>query len=235
MVAGRPNTDERQFDLSPPLTLKIVQGRGGTCKFPVRIRNLSARGVTLATGQTPGNLNLEGAHGRESVIHLPEGEISEIRGTLLYARPGGEGNPETIFGLEFATPNLKVRRALEEHLLAHPQDLKNMWDNWDALQEELEASRFVQTSLREDGPFSRSAGADPRSVPVAPQAPKESTPSDHTVYWVGIGAVLGGLSIYFLAPEKYLLFGVILAVYGSLTIAGKSIWTMWQRRAWSQE
>ena len=65
---------------------------------------------------------------------------------------------------------------------------------------------------------------------AGPQAPKAASPSESAIYWVGFGAVLAGLSVYFLAPESYRLFGVILAAYGSLTIAGKGMWSFFKNQ-----
>jgi phage shock protein PspC (stress-responsive transcriptional regulator) len=67
------------------------------------------------------------------------------------------------------------------------------------------------------------------------QPPPPAPAADTAYYWVGVGGVLAGLCIYFLAPETYRLFGVILAVYGTLTIAGKSVWSLMQKRPRSQE
>jgi hypothetical protein len=215
--------------VSKPLTLEILQGKGPSHQFPVRVRSLSARGVILTTGQAPRDLNLEGCASRDSVIHLPTGEIREIHGSLMWARPRGEDEPEVVFGLELSSSNLKVRRALEEQLLAYPQDLKNLWDHWDAMYEDHEvfgsgqrgSPKGAQAPPVEPSPKPRKRKAVPTQQPLPA--------SDHTFYWVGFGAVLAGLSVYFLAPESYRLFGVILAIYGSLTIAGKSVWSLVHR------
>jgi hypothetical protein len=111
------------------LILEIFPGRGSSQQFPVRIRSLSARGVILTAGQVPGDLDLESCASSDSVIHLPTGEVPEVKGNLIWARPRDEDGDEVVFGLELSSSNLKVRRALEEQLLAYPQDLKNMWDH----------------------------------------------------------------------------------------------------------
>lgn len=235
MVRETPSNNQTRREPPLPLTLEIFQGRGESRQFPVRIRSLSARGVILTTGQAPGDLDLKDAAGRDSVIHLPAGEVAKIRGSLLWARPQDEGDPEVVLGLELSNSNLKVRRALEEQLLACPHDLKNLWDHWDAMYDDLEPSRSGQPFFRESHRLSPSEPAVARSENLVPQPQSAVPPSNHTVYWVGIGAVLAGLGFYFLAPEVYRLFGVILAAYGSLTMAGKSVWSMWQNRTWSRE
>jgi hypothetical protein len=99
MVTAHPTSDTRRPEGLQPLTLEIIQGRGASQRFPVRIRNLSARGVILTAGQVPGDLNLESCASSDSVIHLPTGEIREIRGNLIWARPRGEDDDEVVFGL----------------------------------------------------------------------------------------------------------------------------------------
>jgi len=218
-----------------PLTLEISQGRGESRQFPVMVKSLSARGVILATYLAPDDLNLEGSVGQESIIHLSGGEISKVRGSLLWARPRGPGEPEVVFGLELSNSNLKVRRALEEQLLAYPQDLKNLWDHWDAIYEDHEFFRAEQPAYRDSPKTSRLAAASARSQAAPPQDQPAVKHSDPTYYWVGAGAVLAGVGFYFLAPETYRLFGVILAAYGSLTIAGKSVWAMFSNRSQLRE
>jgi len=229
MVMESPTSNQRRPEVPLPLTLEIFQGRGASQQFPVRIRSLSARGVILTTGQAPGDLNLESCPSSDSIIHLPAGEIRKIRGNLIWARPRGEDGSEVVFGLELSSSNLKVRRALEEQLLAYPQDLKNLWDHWDAMQEDHEV---FGSSQRGSPNGAKAPPVEPSPKPRARTAVPSQQPlpaSDHTYYWVGFGAVLAGLSVYFLAPESYRLFGVILAIYGSLTIAGKSVWSLVHR------
>lgn len=235
MVTENATTDQQRPDLPLPLILEIFQERGASQQFPVMVRSLSARGVILATGQAPGDLNLDGSTGRDSVIHLPTGEIREIRGNLMWARPREEPDPEVVFGLELSNSNLKVRRALEEQLLAYPQDLKNLWDHWDAVHDDYEVFGVGQSVSRTSPKAPQAEPVIPPSEPVAFQAQQPFPSSDRAVYWVGVGAVLAGLSIYFLALDSYRLFGVILAAYGSLTIAGKSVWSLVKKRPRTQE
>ena len=218
-----------------PLILEILQGRGASQQIPVRVRSLSARGVILASGQALDDLNLDGSTGSDSVIYLPTGEIREIRGNLLWARPHGEADSEVVFGLELSSSNLKVRRALEEQLLAYPQDLKNLWDHWDAVHDDYEGFGSGQPVSHKGQQVSRAEKPAPAAAAATSQIKPTFPASDHTFYWVGVSAVLAGLGIYFLAPQSYRLFGVILAVYGSLTIAGKSVWSLMKKPSQSQE
>ena len=83
MVAEHSMSGGGRPEAPQPLTLEIFQERGVSQQFPVRIRSLSARGVILAAGQVPGDFNVESCASSDSVIHLPTGEIREIRGNLL--------------------------------------------------------------------------------------------------------------------------------------------------------
>lgn len=226
MVMESPTGNHKHAEAPVPLLLEIQQGNDPPRQFPVRIRSLSARGVILASEQVPRDLDLEGAWERDSIIYLPTGEIREIRGSLLWTRSQGEVEPGVVFGIELASPNLKVRRALEEQLLAYPQDIKNLWDHWDAVHEEYEGFGSGRPVNQPEQP---AASLPSRPLVVqskAAQTPEDTPVSDHTIYWVGLGAVLAGLAVYSLAPEFYRLFGAILAIYGSVTIIGKGVWSL---------
>jgi hypothetical protein len=160
--------------------------------------------------------------------------MREVRGNLIWARPRGEDGSEVVFGLELSSSNLKVRRALEEQLLAYPQDLKNMWDHWDAVYDDYEVGGFGQPVSQKGPKAPRVEPPVAKTAARASQPPPPLTAPDSAYYWVGFGGALAGLSVYFLAPESYRLFGVILAVYGTLTIAGKSVWSLVQKRPRSQ-
>jgi len=188
--------------------------------------------VILTATEVPGDFQGEDCIGRDAVIHLPTGEVRQVRGSLIRARPRGEEDSEVVFGVELASSNLKVRRALEEQLLAYPQDLKNMWDHWDAVHDDYEVFG-AGPPVSPPGPKAPEPIPTPRE-PRASQPREKFTTPDNAFYWVGFGGVLAGLSIYFLAPETYRLFGVILAAYGSLTIAGKSVWSLMKKSPRSQ-
>ncbi len=235
MVTERA-TDSRNGPEKPaPLTLEIFQGAEPSRRFPVRVKSLSARGVILISDQAPRDLLQQDLLNRDSLIHLPQGEVREIRGNILWAHPrnGEEGDgSEMEFGLELGSSNLKVRRALEDHLQNYPPDLKNLWDHWDAVQDEhTVSSPGSHWGRNRRAPLRESGSPPPVRELETPEAPPAS---DNTVYLVGFGAVLVGLAVYFLAPEAYRLFGVILSIYGSLTIAGKSVWSLLQRSPRSQ-
>jgi hypothetical protein len=190
--------------------------------------------VTLAAAEVPGDLKVENCSSGDAVIRLPEGEIREIRGNLIWARPQGGDDPEAVFGLELSSSNVKVRRALEEQLQDYPADLKNMWDHWDAVHEEYEGFGAGQPAAPAAKPASWTAAPAPPQEARASGPPGKSSTSDQAYYLVGFGGVAAGLSVYFLAPESYRLFGIILAAYGGLTIAGKSVWSLMQKRPRSQ-
>jgi hypothetical protein len=226
MVTAHAASGDGRAVAPQSLILEIFPERGGPQQLPVRIRSLSARGVILTAGQVPADLDLENCASSDAVIHLPTGEIPEVKGNLIWARPRGEDGNEVVFGLELGSSNLKVRRALEEQLLGYPQDLKNMWDHWDAVYDDYEAFGDGQPAAQQ---APKPLRVEPTPAPKAVRAPQPAPPvsaSDVAFYWVGFGGALAGLGIYFLAPETYRLFGVILAVYGTLTIAGKSVWSL---------
>lgn len=52
---------------------------------------------------------------------------------------------------------------------------------------------------------------------------------DQAVYLAGASAVVAGMALYLLGSESLKLFGAILAIYGCLTVAAKSVWAMWGR------
>lgn len=232
MVMESPSGNQKSEEMPLPLILEIPQGSEPAQQFQVRIRSLSARGAILASDQVPDDLDLDGVTGRDSIIYLPSGEIREIRGNLLWARPHDDIPPEVVFGIELSNPNLKVRRALEEQLAACPQDIKNLWDHWDAVQDDYEG---VGSGPPDSHQSQEAAPVQPRSpAPEVSESPPSSSGSDYTIYWVGLGAVLAGVGVYYLAPETYRLFGAILAVYGSLTIVGKGVWSLVKKTPPSQ-
>jgi Tfp pilus assembly protein PilZ len=59
--------------------------------------------------------------------------------------------------------------------------------------------------------------------------------ADYAVYLVAAIAIGGGTGLYFLGPESLKLYGSILAIYGCLMMAGKSVWAMWQERVVARE
>jgi hypothetical protein len=59
--------------------------------------------------------------------------------------------------------------------------------------------------------------------------------ADQAVYLVGIAAMAGGMGLYIIGPESLKLFGSIMAIYGCLMMAAKSVWTLWQERTIPEE
>ncbi len=109
-----------------------------------------------------------------------------------------------------------------------------MWDHWDAVYDDYEVFGGGQPAPAQEprAPQPEAAVIHPETRTLKPLEEPET--SDRAYYWVGFGGVLAGLAVYFLAAETYRLFGVILAAYGSLTIAGKGVWSLMQRRPRSQ-
>jgi hypothetical protein len=120
--------------------LEILAPAEGGLPFhlPVVIKSLSAGGVILEVHYPPEGLDLREFQGRGGLIHLPlsgNGREMTIRGTVLWTRPQASDNPNFLMGLELAEPTLEMRQALEDHLPIATKDIKELWDNWDRLQE----------------------------------------------------------------------------------------------------
>ncbi len=58
---------------------------------------------------------------------------------------------------------------------------------------------------------------------------------DQGFYLVALAAVVGGLALYFTASGGVKVWGSIAAIYGSLMMAGKSLWSMWRRTVNSKQ
>ena len=98
MITESQTSNQKSAEMPLPLILEIAQGNEPSQQFAVRIRSLSARGVILTSGQVPGGYNLKGGSGRGAIIHLPTGEIREIRGSLLWARSHGDIDGRMVLG-----------------------------------------------------------------------------------------------------------------------------------------
>lgn len=61
--------------------------------------------------------------------------------------------------------------------------------------------------------------------------PLPTISSDPKIYFVGMAVFLGGLVLHFTGPNHFKAMGSIMAFYGSLVIAGYSLWNMWRHRA----
>lgn len=64
-------------------------------------------------------------------------------------------------------------------------------------------------------------------------APAVASASSQGIYLVCLGAVLGGVALCFLGPENMNFFGLLLIIYGSLTLAVKSVWAILRERVMS--
>jgi hypothetical protein len=240
MMSREALREECQIRESSPIVLEMASAPDGrtVSPLPVQLKSLSARGVILAARPVDASSLDQVWEGRQAKLHLPAdgtAGLSHIHTQVLWTRLSENGEGEVLVGLALEEPNLRTRQSLEAHLPQYPRDLKNLWDHWDQMQEERAAAATVAQ-----------ASAPPvRPAPAAPRPPVESvlqqgqregeantTPaSDMPIYLVGLGSVGAGVSLYFLGPDSYQMFGAILAVYGSLSIAGKSVWTMCRRTA----
>jgi len=58
--------------------------------------------------------------------------------------------------------------------------------------------------------------------------------AEQAAYLVGVGAVAAGTTLYLAGPDTLKLYGCILALYGCLMMAAKSLWSLWRGRAASR-
>jgi len=58
--------------------------------------------------------------------------------------------------------------------------------------------------------------------------------AEQAAYLVGVGAMAAGTTLYLTGPENLKLFGSIMALYGCLMMAAKSIWSIWRARTASR-
>ncbi|MBM4285125.1 MAG: PilZ domain-containing protein [Deltaproteobacteria bacterium] len=241
MVAGRlgrqedhpPDYSGRRDDA---LVLEIVRpGEEDVVFLPMRLQSMSAQGVTLEglPGQM-GELPAEPA-GHPVTIHLPadrDGGLTHIPATLLWTRVRHQGSQGRLLaGLELEEPSLRVRQALEAYLPQYPRDLKGLWDHWDRSQEEqapappvvIAATPPVLTEPSRHAPRMESA------LPAETAAEPSSHSLDFPIYLVALGSAAVGLLLFTFGPESLQAYGAILAIYGSLAMGARSVWTMWQR------
>ena len=191
---------EVRAEEATPIYLEIVkgQGEGEALQFPVRMKSLAAGEGILEGYRCPEELDIRELVGREVIIHTPATEEalpSEVRGWVLWARPGAGPGPDLFLGLGLAEPDLQVPKSWQEQMSLHPGDIEGLWNLWDQVQDEQRDNK-----------------------------------SDQTFYLLGTLGILGGLILGFLGPEPAKFWGLLAAIYGSLVIGGKSLWSLWQNR-----
>lgn len=104
--------------------------------FPVGVAGLSAGGVILTTADASGKFGSLHLEGRKATIRLPQvpdGDLGQIQGRVLWTRPEEGKAGEYAVALELAEPDLRVRKVLEDRLEDYPRDIKELWDQWDLL------------------------------------------------------------------------------------------------------
>jgi hypothetical protein len=195
-----PQSQEVRAEEATPIHLEIVrgQGKGEALQFPVRIKSLAAGEGILEGYRCPEELDIRELVGREVIIHTPATEAapsSEVRGWVLWARPGAGPGPDLFLGLGLAEPDLEVPKSWQEQMALQPGDVEGLWNLWDQLQEE-----------------------------------QRDYKSDQTFYLLGTLAILGGLILGFFGPEASKFWGFLAAIYGSLLMGGKSLWSLWRNR-----
>lgn len=185
--------------------LEIVNGAGPgkAWQFPVRLKSLAPGEGILEGSQCPDELDIRELVGQKAIIHTPafgEAPLSQVRGRVLWTRPGAGPDQNFLLGLRLEEGDFKVPQVWQEQLSLHPGDLQDLWDLWDRVHEE-----------------------------------QRNDKSDQTFYLLGTLGILGGLILGFFGPESASFWGILAAIYGSLVIGGKSLYSLWRNRGKSRE
>jgi hypothetical protein len=210
-----------------PLTLAIP---GNTPEddltLAITVKNISTASILLqTTSEEPPDRTGE-LRGRPACIRLASGSGSgpvEVAGKILWVRSDAADPDTWTIGLEFAEAlSPGTRHALEAQMEIVHKDIKELWNQWDMLHGRQAAATpaVVRVLKPEVQPL-----VPPVQTPVRPE-----TGSARGTYLVGFGVMAAGTGMQFLG-EDYLRFsGLVLIIYGSIIVAGKSLWGMWQLR-----
>jgi hypothetical protein len=134
---------------APDFEITAPGGGAPPYHLPVKIKSLSAGGVIMEVHYPPGGLDLRELQGRGGIINLPaavNGAGMTIQGQVQWTRPQGSDNPYFLLGLELDAPSLEARQALEDQLAIASKDIKELWDQWDRLQEKKPPAPRPQSS-----------------------------------------------------------------------------------------
>jgi hypothetical protein len=112
-------------------------------QFPVVIRNLAAGVVTLELKNPWFNLNWKTLKGLGVCLRLLSAgtdEVTDIRGTVTWAKPALQGSSNLSLGLELATPTPATHKLLSGHIPHTSDDIKGLWDRWDEARQSSSAA-----------------------------------------------------------------------------------------------
>ena len=146
-MASGPFKPEVKTTGYPCLRLEVAGQEGATpLLIPVRIRNLSMGGVTLAVTNPWGIADWERYRGADCVLRVedPKGkEVVNIRAKIAWTKFGGNGQPPLSLGLHMVKPSSEALQRLSNLLPHTSQDIKGLWDRYDQVQKTPGQSHLV--------------------------------------------------------------------------------------------
>jgi hypothetical protein len=123
---------------SPSLRLEIAGRKDSTpLLIPVLLQNLSMGGAILAVNNPWGITDWDRYQGENCVLRMEDlgtREVTDIRGTISWAKVGGMGQPPLSLGVQLVRPPEKALKRLSNLLTHTSQDIKGLWDRYDQVQ-----------------------------------------------------------------------------------------------------
>lgn len=191
---------------SPDFEILAAAGQGPPYHLPIVVKSLSATGVILEVHFPPEGLNLKELQGRGTIIHLP---VTGNGGKMAIRGKVLWSRPQV--GND---PLFLLGLELEDPTLEVRQ----------ALEDQLPIATKDIKELWDQWDQSRET----------PRPPPDAS-SQQGIYLVGMGVVLGGLGVQLWGPENVKSLGFILVLYGCITLAVKSLCTLWRQRRNAKE
>lgn len=130
---GGASTEERG---SLMIEIGLKPGEVPLC-IPVRVQNFTGGLLTLKVTQTINWVEWEALPGHDSHLRLPQsraGETETIDGKVTWVKASGPAGASVFLGMEVSQPVAQVQKLLEDQVLYTPQDIKDMWQQWDQVQ-----------------------------------------------------------------------------------------------------
>jgi len=119
-------------------------------QFPAKILNLSGGVVTLEVKNPWISLQWDTLKGQKGCLLLLSAgteEVTDIRGTVAWARQTAQGADNLSLGLELASSSLTAQKQLIEHIPHTSDDIKGLWDRWEEAQQSSAASGTISTKI----------------------------------------------------------------------------------------
>ena len=119
-------------------------------QFPAKILNLSGGVVSLEVKNSWISSQwdtLKGLKGCLLLLSAGTEAVTDIRGTVAWARPTAPGADSLNLGLELASPTLAAQKQITSHIPHTGDDIKGLWNRWEEAQQSATASRTVSTKI----------------------------------------------------------------------------------------